>query len=107
MTARERRLRRLAFTPEFFVDLCKHGGEAVDVVQHRLPSDAQIVRCAYDLERDLVWVAIRSETFAVIPDGDIIPEHPQVLFQKRVQPPDDGSHWIDRFFIWLREKSER
>ena len=78
---RPRRLRRFAFSPTIAVEIAKHGPNHVAVVDHALPEDATAVHATFDPQRDLVWVFVESETFDLVEELGVVPEHPRPTFR--------------------------
>jgi len=78
-----RRLRRVLITPQIFIEFMKHGGDAVSVVQHELPDDAEYVGASFDPLRLSVWLFVSSREFEEVAEHDPVPEHPAPVFQKR------------------------
>lgn len=66
----ERRLMRLAVTPEFFATLTSG---TCRVTAHSLPEDARLVSSYYDGERDIFGMVFQSEAYQPIPWSAVIP----------------------------------
>lgn len=76
-----RRLRRAAISPQMFVEAMIHGLRAAVVVENGLPEGTEYAHSAYDFNTDTVWVFVRHESFADVPDGQPVPEHPLTTFR--------------------------
>lgn len=76
-----RRIRRFAISPALIVELAKHSGCHVTVVDHELPEDAIAIHVMYDPRDNLVWVLVESKTFDLIEEAAIVPKHPQPTFR--------------------------
>lgn len=82
-----RRLRRVAVTGEFLVDIMKNGLSSVVVVEDGLPPDATYIGSVFDPESLVVQLLVQSESFSEVKESDIVPEHPSVKFRRADAAP--------------------
>lgn len=82
MSVQVRRLRRVLVTPEFLVEMMKHGTPAVTLEAHALPDDAAYVGCTFDPNRLGVWIFVASPSFDEVAPNGIVPEHPAPVFRR-------------------------
>lgn len=75
------RRRIILMQPDWFAQILIDGGPAfrsgptlVESVTSDCPADLRIVGCGWDEARNLVRVAVESETFDEVPDGYFAPE---------------------------------
>ena len=69
-----RRYKRIAMTPEFFVEMIRDGDHAYSIIKDGVPADAKIVRCGYDNLSNQIYVFIEHESFDQVTEGEIVPE---------------------------------
>jgi len=77
-----RRIRRVAITGEFLVDIMKHGLSRVVVVENGLPLDATYLGSVFDPDSLVVKLLVQSESFSEVTESAIVPEHPSVTFRR-------------------------
>ena len=84
MEPKDRRLAILMVTPEFILGLMKCP-RAAEVIKNKLPDDARITgvgqRLAYDPDRHAIALVLQSETFAAVPEGEVLPVLESPTFQ--------------------------
>jgi hypothetical protein len=68
-------------TGDLFVDVCKHGVRAAQVVANELPVDATFIAASFDPVGFMVWLFVESDTFDEVPENQPVPEHPTPLFE--------------------------
>ena len=86
----DRRLRVLEITPQFILVVLLHSqvdAQASTFWFDGVPLDSEIVRAGYDYERDLFFLVIKSESFALVDEGNHIPKmtatgHTELIKQK-------------------------
>lgn len=74
------RIARVAVSPQFLLEIMRHGLDAARVVKDPLPDD--VVFLAAFSRDGLIWLVLTSQTFAPIVQGDEIPELPTPAFTK-------------------------
>ena len=82
MAAESRRLRRVPITPEFLIDIMKHGTDGVEIVENPLPEDARFVGSSFDPFSLTSLLFVSSESFDEVTENAQVPEHPRTLFRK-------------------------
>lgn len=70
MSESVRRLARVEFTPDLLAAMCSGRFE---VASNPVPPDAKVVRCYYDVHRDVFGITLESREFSPVKDGDVIP----------------------------------
>lgn len=79
-----RRLRRVRVNAKMYVDVMKDGwATGVHVIANALPVDAGVVACSFEMTTLWVWIIVESESFDPVPDGEVIPIHPDPVFENR------------------------
>lgn len=73
MTNDARRLKHVAVSPEWIVELFKDGNEIRIDVTDGLPADAEFRRIEYNFDRDMYWVIVWSSEFDALEEGEEIP----------------------------------
>jgi hypothetical protein len=82
------RLKRLAFTPEFLLDLMMPGRHAFEVVENGLPRDAALYALRFDAWNGRIEALVSSESYAELPEGTLPPEAALPVF-RAVRPAVD------------------
>lgn len=86
------RYRIVKCTPEVLISLCKNGilFEETFVTENALPDDAKCVRII-DQHQDersgnlYISIVVESVEFDDVPEGEKIPMHPDVVFERRTK----------------------
>lgn len=78
-----RRLRRLMLTPRMFVALCTGTADRhVRAVANALPEGCEVWgEPGFDVRANVLWIYITHPSFDAIPYGEMLPEHPSVIFE--------------------------
>lgn len=74
------KIAKFAVSPQFLIDIMKHGIAPVRVVENALPEDA-IFAGAFQAD-DMVWIVVASDTFSPLDPQADIPELPRTVFVK-------------------------
>lgn len=75
-----RRVAVLNVSPEFLVSMLKEGAHT-KVSCQGLPVDAMVISSSYDPARNVFRIAILSESFPEVQDGDPLPSYPPPQFE--------------------------
>jgi len=78
-----RRVRRVLIKQEIFIELMKHGCDAVMVMENPLPEDTCYLSAGVEERSGIVQLLVESATFDEVPSDAQIPLHPRVVFSKR------------------------
>lgn len=77
------RARRLYLDPDMFVRACTDGiPRAIRVAAHALPPECVVINVTYDWNRGGCWVFVAHDSFEDVKTGDVIPVHPDPLFEE-------------------------
>ena len=69
----ERRLMRIAITPELLVQALLASGEKGLYRIEGAPHDTEVVSFGYDVETDCLYALLRHESFNEVREGEVIP----------------------------------
>lgn len=91
-------LRRLRMYTLYKHEILQIFGTAVRITGPHLPKDATVSYVAFDHTCDCFMVAIRSDSFEVVPDGEVIPPGGNVYFERlprlTADPEQQRSHVV-------------
>lgn len=73
------KLAAFGVTPEFLIEIMKHGTYAMRVIESALPEDAKFVSA--HVEHDTIWIIVQSDSFKYVSPLEMIPQV-QTLFRK-------------------------
>ena len=84
-----KRLALIECSPYFIIDYLKMNGlsrkegfsSITQITGGAIPDESHVVRSFYDARHDVFVVVLTSETFAEVPDGDVIPTLPPTSFR--------------------------
>lgn len=81
------RIAKMRIPPEAIVSFLRGNKYVIEVIENPLPEDTEIIdiRKDFQYQNNIIWLVLRSEKFADIPEGGTISILDNIVFRRVVK----------------------